>query len=255
MERFYKIISSPYTLILSILVVFPIVLILAEGLIINNSLSFSAIADILSKDTYTNLIGSSFLMAAKTTLLTIIVAIPICLTLWRMSRKAKTTITVLITVPLWINLVARARAINLVFEDITFIAPGDKVIIALAMIYLPFMVIAINSQLEKIKYSLVESAIDLGSSKFKLFYSIILPLILPGLLSGINLVLLPSATSIVVPKIIDSESQTIGNKIDELSTPENIMFAAAIAIILIFVMLTSVILIEKWSRRINDGKA
>lgn len=254
MVKFYRIISSPYTLILSILVLFPMVLILTQGLVINNSFSLSAITDILSKEAYTTSIKNSFIMATKTTILTIIVAIPICLSMWRMKKSTKTTITLLITLPLWVNLVARARSINLIFQDLTFISPSDKVVIALMMIYLPFMVIAINSQLDKIKFSLIESAVDLGASKIKVFYSVIIPLILPGILSGINLVLLPSATSIVVPKIIDSKSQTIGNTIDDLATPDNMMFAAAIAIILMIIMLSSIIIIEKWSRRINDGK-
>ena len=113
------------------------------------------------------------------------------------------------------------------------------VILGMIYIFLPFMVIPIYNSISKIDESLYDAAFDLGASNLETFLRVTLPLSIPGILSGITLVLLPSATTLVVPRYLgEGRYFLIGNLIESkfLKTGQW-NSGAAVSIILVLVLL------------------
>lgn len=254
MKKFYKLLSSPYILLLTILVILPMLMIVFEAFKIDGKFSFSPLAEIFTNDVYLKVLTRSIWMAIQVSIVCLIIALPMALIMWRMDKKWKFIITIAISMPLWINLVARVRVMDNFLDGFSFLSDSSKVLVAFVFIYIPFMLISINNQLEKVKYTFVDAAVDLGASKFTTLVKVIIPLVMPGILAGINLVFLPAATAVVVPQIIDSNNPMLGNIIYSFAQPDSYYIAAALTFVVIVIMIGFIALIEWSSRRNNLDK-
>ena len=120
--------------------------------------------------------------------------------------------------------------------------------------FLPFMILPIRTSLGKIDYSLIESAQDLGANPIVVFRRVVLPLSIPGVISGITMVFMPAATTFVIPELLGGKQYLmIGNVIESqfiLAGDRN--FGSALSLILMVVVLLSMLLINKVDRG-NEG--
>ena len=120
--------------------------------------------------------------------------------------------------------------------------------VMLGMVYdfLPFMVLQIHGSLEKMDKSLLEAAADLGAGKGKTFLKVVLPLSIPGVLSGITLVFLPAVSSYFIPNILGGGGYTlVGNLIQQYSLTTERDFASAISLIMAVIIMLSMALTKK----------
>jgi spermidine/putrescine transport system permease protein len=206
--------------------------------------------DFLRTQVFVRAMTSSLWIAAATTLVTLIFGYPLAYLLTKMKQRTQITLLLLINAPMWINMLLRVRALEQIMRMLmpSLINTVPGVVIGLVYIYLPFMVLPIYAVLSKIDTNLLESSADLGANRFQTITKVVVPLSLSGVLSGILMVFLPAATTIIVPQYL-APSQNIymiGTLIEKsIINNGRVAYASAVAIVLSIVILGIVYYIKK----------
>ena len=126
------------------------------------------------------------------------------------------------------------------------IGTEGAVIIGMVYDYFPYMILPIYSVMAKLDNRLLEAARDLGCNGFGVLRRVIFPLSLPGVISGINMVLVPSiSTFYISQKLGNGKFYLIGDAIEGQYVANNLHFAAAIALILMVILLVCMALLQR----------
>ena len=171
----------------------------------------------------------------------------------RRSTKIQALLILAVTAPMWINMLIRVLAWKQIFDMINpnLLGTDLAIVIGMVYVYLPFMVLPIYTVLAKIDPKLYEASQDLGANHVKTFLKVTLPLSVGGILSGVTMVLLPAATTIVIPKILGNGRYLIGNLIEERFLKSgNWGYGSAIAIILSLIIMGMVFI----TKRVDKNK-
>ena len=193
----------------------------------------------------------SFQLAFATTAICILIGYPFGYFMGRLSAKGKKIMMYLIMVPFWTSSLIRIygwlivlqakgifngmlQALGLIDEPLKILYTYPAVLIGMVYALLPFMILAVYSSVEKMDWTLVEAARDLGASPAKAFLTVTLKLTLPGLMSGIILTFVPSMGLFFIADILGGNKIVlVGSLIqDQLTRGSNWPFAAALAMIL-----------------------
>jgi spermidine/putrescine transport system permease protein len=186
--------------------------------------------------------------------------------------KKQALLILLVTAPMWVNMLLRVYAWRQIFDyegainklilalggtQIDFLASNVAAIIGMVYVYIPFMIIPIYTVLMKIDRSLLEAGQDLGANSKQIFRKIIFPLSIPGILSGITMVLLPTATTLVIPEYLSNNNYSlIGNVIErKFKIDGDWGFGSAISIVLALIIMLLVYFANKLDRfaEIEEG--
>lgn len=193
----------------------------------------------------------SFKLAFATTGICILIGYPFGYYMGRLSATGKKIIMFLIMVPFWTSSLIRIygwliilqakgifnwllQAIGLIDEPLKILYTYPAVLVGMVYALLPFMILAVYSSVEKMDWSLVEAARDLGASPAKAFMTVTLKLTLPGLMSGIILTFVPSMGLFFIADLLGGNKIVlVGSLIqDQLTRGSNWPFAAALAMVL-----------------------
>jgi spermidine/putrescine transport system permease protein len=252
------ILGIPYYAVLIILIIIPIMMMVLYSIQAEQPTGVFVIRftlehyqRFLSETQFINLGLQSLYLAGYATLITLIIGYPLAYLISRQNQRTQLLLILLITAPMWVNILLRTRALQQVFEMLAPNLLGTDVAIILGMsyIYLPFMVLPIYAVLSKIEPNYFESAADLGANKFQTIVRVIIPLSLSGILSGIMMVFLPAATTLVIPKYLANNRYLIGNLIENAMIQQGRFgYGSAIAIVLSLVIMGFVYLIRKVDR-------
>jgi len=120
--------------------------------------------------------------------------------------------------------------------------------VVLGMVYnfLPFMILPIYSCLKKMDPALIEAARDLGASSREVFRKVIIPLSIPGVISGITMVFMPAVTAFVIPNLLGGGQMLIGNLIEQqFLTVGNWGFGSAVSVIMMILIVISMVVMSK----------
>ena len=174
---------------------------------------------------------TSLKMAFLTTLICLILAYPLGLVLCSLNLKKSNFIIFLFILPMWMNFLLRTMAWQLILSNngvlntllgflhlpkVHIIYTFQAVLIGMVYDFLPFMILPIYNSLSSIGNDVVEAGKDLGAGYFTILRKIIFPLSLPGVISGITMVFVPSMTSFVISNILGgSNTLLIGNIIEQ----------------------------------------
>ncbi len=216
MPRFSrKTLCIPYAVFLLFFVVIPMFVILFYAFTDREMhFSFMNFVRFFSDPTKLSTIVYSLVIALITTVVCILVAYPVAYILARSKMKKKFVILMLFVTPMWINFVLRVNAIRELFNWIGILGEANYFNTVFGMVYdfLPFMILPLYTTLQKIDVSLYEASADLGGNAFTAFTRITLPLSMPGIISGVTMVFLPSMTNYVVSDMLGNSKVTIIGK-------------------------------------------
>lgn len=264
----YKGLIYPYLVWIAIMIVVPMLMIFAFAFINDEGTGIYFTLDnfkrFFSDETFPNVLKRSLGIALSTTLVCILLGYPAAYIISKAEGKKKSLLVLLMTMPMWINMLVRTYALMGILADngllnsvLSFFGiPTVKIMytdfaVMLGMVYdfLPFMVLQIHGSLEKMDKSLLEAAADLGAGKGKTFMKVVLPLSIPGVLSGITLVFLPAVSSYFIPNILGGGGYTlIGNLIQQYSLTTERDFASAISLIMAVIIMLSMAVTKKLER-------
>ena len=162
--------------------------------------------------------------ALISTLVCLALGYPLAYILSRMNDKMRSFLSMLLLLPMWMNFIIRTYAmLSLIDEEgiITkllggFMLKGTDSAIIIGMVYnfLPFLVLPIYTSMMKIDKNLIEAAQDLGGNSLHVFTGVVLPLTVPGIVSGITMVFVPCVTTFVIPQLMNNNVWTIGKLIE-----------------------------------------
>lgn len=193
----------------------------------------------------------SFKLAFATTGICILIGYPFGYFMGKLSAKGKKLMMFLIMVPFWTSSLIRIygwlivlqakgifnwflQVIGLIDEPLKILYTYPAVLIGMVYALLPFMILAVYSSVEKMDWTLIEAARDLGASPAKAFLTVTLKLTLPGLMSGIILTFVPSMGLFFIADLLGGNKIVlVGSLIqDQLTRGSNWPFAAALAMVL-----------------------
>lgn len=158
----------------------------------------------------------SFLIAIVTTIGCLLIAYPTAYILARGPFRRSGVIIVLLVLPMWINFTLRITAVKEILsliEGNLAMYPFFNTVLCMIYDFLPFMILPLYTTISKLDSSLPEAAADLGATKWHVFWKVILPLTMPGIISGVTMVLLPSMTNYVVLDMVYNSTYIMGSLI------------------------------------------
>ena len=220
--------------------------------------------------TYLVIFWRSLKLAVISTVICILLGYPLAYVMARASERAQKVMLILIMIPMWMNFLIRTYAWMTILQDtgilnsllsavglgrMHIIGTESAVVIGMVYDYLPYMVLPIYSIMAKMDGKLLEAARDLGCNAAGVLRRVILPLSLPGVLSGITMVLIPSVSTFYISqKLGNGKFFLIGDAIEGQYVSNNLHFAAAMAFILMVILLIVMALMKRYTnRRVYGG--
>jgi spermidine/putrescine transport system permease protein len=196
---------------------------------------------------YLKIFYRTLLMAAGGSLLTILVGYPIAYWMARYLSTYKLLALLLILVPFWTSFLIRTYALKIILDPHGYLATNlginimfTKWAVAVGLVYnyLPLFIIPVFASLERMDWSLVEAATDLGAKPFNAFRQITLKLTLPGVVTGALLVFIPMCGEYIIPNILSGGNyEFVGNVIgDQFASAQNQPFGSAMSISLMIAL-------------------
>lgn len=213
----------------------------------------------IAEPVYLKSFVQSFQLAITSTLLIVLMGYPFGYFMAKLSAKRKKRMMLLIMIPFWTSslirmygwiLILQAKGVlngflmklGIIEEPLKILYSYPAVVIGMVYALLPFMVLAVYSSVEKMDWSYVEAARDLGANAVKAFFTVTFKLTLPGLLTGVILTFIPSMGLFFIADILGgNKTVLVGSVIqDQLTRGSNWPFAAALAVVLM--LLTSLMM-------------
>lgn len=260
-----KHLGIPYGLFLLVFVLFPLVLIVVYAFTdANGRFTFANFVDFFSRSSNLYVLLISFALAVLTTVICLLIAYPVAYILSRSGAKKRNVYLLLFILPMWINFVLRTAAM----KELLFALDGLGIynvtdwyfvntVIGMVYDYLPFTVLPIYTVLIKIDKNVVEASNDLGANSFQTFVRTTFPLSLPGIVSAVTMVLLPTTTSYVISDTLGNSKVTIIGKLIEnqfnIGTADSWHTGSAISLILLFFIFGTMLLSGKFTENTSTS--
>ncbi len=208
---------------------------------------------------YSEVFLYSLLIALISTVICLVLAYPLAFSISRCSQRAQSTIVMFLMVPMWMNFLLRIYAWVLILQnygpldmilnffgiDITLIGNSGAVIVGMVYEFLPFMILPLHTVMSKIDPSLIEAAQDLGCNRIGVFRKVIFPLSIPGIISGVTMVFVPTASTFLVAQYLGGTQFMIGDVIERVFQSDH-HTGSAIAVVLMVVILGCLVFMNRF---------
>jgi putrescine transport system permease protein len=210
----------------------------------------------------------SFIIALIGTLGCLLIGYPIAYGISKTAPSRRTLLLMMVILPFWTSFLLRVYAwigilspngffntlllkMGLISEPLTLLDTTFATILGIIYCYLPFMILPLYASLEKIDYSLVEAAYDLGAKPFQAFLRVIWPLSLSGVVAGSMLVLIPAIGEFVIPELLGgSQTLMIGKVLwNEFFTNRDWPVASALAILMLVFLILPLTIFQRFQER------
>ncbi|WP_353217935.1 ABC transporter permease [Sandarakinorhabdus sp.] len=232
------------------------------------------------KPLYLAILLKSIGFAALTTLLCFVMGLPVALAITFASPRVKLLLLVAIMLPFWTNLLIRTYALMAIlrteglinsllgavwdmvpglppFAPLPLINNNFAVVVGLVYVHLPFMVLPLYAALDRLDRSLIEASLDLGAGHFTTLRRVVVPLALPGILSGIIITFIPALGAYLTPDLLGgTSSQMIANVIErQFRSANDWPFGAALSFLLMYLTFAALMIQAVISRRSAEREA
>ncbi|MBR2583305.1 MAG: ABC transporter permease [Oscillospiraceae bacterium] len=215
--------------------------------------------------TYLLIFLRSLKLAVISTVICLIFGYPFAYLISKASPRTQSVLITLIMIPMWMNFLIRTYAWMTILQDkgllngllglmglgsVHIIGTESAVVIGMVYDYFPYMILPIYSVMAKMDVKLIEAARDLGCNGVGVLRRVIWPLSLPGVISGVTMVLIPSiSTFYISQKLGNGKFYLIGDAIESQYVANNLHFAAAIAFILMVILLFAMAFMQRFANK------
>lgn len=275
MYKAIKRLTYPYIVWISIMIVIPVLLIFLYSITINEDgiiqFTLSHYINFFNKSNLL-ILNKSLTLAIETTIFCLLFGYPVAMIISQMNKSKQNAIILFLILPMWINMLLRTYAwllilgrhgvvssllniIGISFDSLLY--TDSAVLLGMVYNFIPFMILPIYTALIKIDKNLIESANDLGANSIQTFIKVIFPLSLPGVITGIIMVFLPSISSFAIPELLGGGHYVlIGNLIEkQFRELNNWSFGSAISMIIMIFILISMMFMKKNEVKSKSGGA
>jgi putrescine transport system permease protein len=244
----------------------------ADGGILTIRIVFDNFIYILEDSLYVNTYINSLKISVTCTILCLLLGYPIAYGIVRSGPVAKPLLLFAIILPFWTSFLLRVYAwmglladqgtinnlliaMGVIDEPIRMLYTEFAVYLGIVYTYMPFMILPLYANMEKLDGSLNEAAADLGSRPTNTFFKVTLPLTMPGIIAGSLLVFIPATGEYVIPDLLGGGNvQMIGRVLfNEFSRNTDWPVAAAVAIVLLFLLVLPIILFQYYQGKASEA--
>lgn len=270
----FGILASPPVLWLAVFFVAPLAIVWAYSFGENRSLTQIAVTGSLGeyaravKPLYLSIIAKSLWLAALTTAICLVVGFPVAVAITFANARQKAWLLLLVMLPFWTNLLIRTYALMAVlrtegyinwtlafawnglgalahlpaFRPLDLLHNNFAVVFGLVYVQLPFMILPLYSALDRLDRSLIEASLDLGAGHLATFAHVVVPLALPGIVSGVIVTFIPSLGAYLTPDLLGgTSSQMIANIIErQFKSANDWPFGAALSFLLMYLTFAAI---------------
>ena len=266
--------AIPYVIWMAFFVVAPIIMVVIYAF--SSADGGATLSNFAKMGTYTVVFTRSFKLALIATVICVLIGYPVSYMMSKEGPRFQRLAMVLIMLPMWMNFLLRTYSwmailennglLNQLFRKIGLIALYNSVFgtdlsffrmintqgaVVLGMVYnyLPFMILPIYSVIIKLDRSLIEAARDLGANSFQVFRRVILPLSLPGVLSGITMVFVPSVSTFAISKMLGGGTEMLlGDLIEQqyMGGAYNPYLGAAISLVMMVIVVICMVVMNRF---------
>ena len=266
--------AIPYVIWMALFVVAPIIMVVIYAF--STADGGATLANFAKMGTYTVVFTRSFKLALIATAICLLIGYPVSYMMSKEGPRFQRLAMVLIMLPMWMNFLLRTYSwmailennglLNQLFRKIGLIALYNSVFgtdisffrmintqgaVVLGMMYnyLPFMILPIYSVIIKLDRSLIEAARDLGANSLQVFRRVILPLSLPGVLSGITMVFVPSVSTFAISKMLGGGTEMLlGDLIEQqyMGGAYNPQLGAAISLVMMIIVVVCMVIMNRF---------
>ena len=202
---------------------------------------------------YSNIFLRSIGLGALSTVICLLLGYPLAYIISKTSVKNQGIVIMLIMLPMWMNFLLRTYAWMTILENklfalcgiapVSFINTSRAVVLGMVYNFLPYMILPIYSAISKIDKRIIEAAQDLGAGRRKVFFKVLMPLSVPGIISGITMVFVPAVSTFIISKMLGGGANIlIGDLIEMqfLGSTYNPHLGSAISFILMILIFISI---------------
>jgi len=266
--------AFPYVVWMALFVVAPILMVVVYAF--SSADGGATLENFTRMGTYAVVFGRSFKLAIIATVICVAIGYPVSYMMAKEGPRFQRVAMVLIMLPMWMNFLLRTYSwmtllennglLNQLFQKIGIIALYNSIFgtdlqffrmintqgaVVLGMVYnyLPFMILPIYSVIVKLDHSLLEAARDLGANSFHVFQRVILPLSLPGVLSGITMVFVPSVSTFAISTMLGGGTELLlGDLIERqfLGGAYNPQLGAAISLVMMIIVVICMVVMNRF---------
>ena len=266
--------AIPYVIWMALFVVAPIIMVVIYAF--SASVGGFTLDNFAKMGTYTVVFTRSFKLALIATAICVLIGYPVSYNMSKEGPRFQRLAMVLIMLPMWMNFLLRTYSwmailennglLNQLFRKIGLIALYNNIFgtdisffrmintqgaVVLGMVYnyLPFMILPIYSVIVKLDHSLIEAARDLGANSVQVFRRVILPLSLPGVLSGITMVFVPSVSTFAISKMLGGGTEMLlGDLIEQqyMGGAYNPYLGAAISLVMMVIVVICMVVMNRF---------
>ena len=266
--------AIPYVIWMALFVVAPIIMVVIYAF--SASVGGFTLDNFAKMGTYTVVFTRSFKLALIATAICVLIGYPVSYKMSKEGPRFQRLAMVLIMLPMWMNFLLRTYSwmailennglLNQLFRKIGLIALYNNIFgtdisffrmintqgaVVLGMVYnyLPFMILPIYSVIVKLDHSLIEAARDLGANSVQVFRRVILPLSLPGVLSGITMLFVPSVSTFAISKMLGGGTEMLlGDLIEQqyMGGAYNPYLGAAISLVMMVIVVICMVVMNRF---------
>ena len=263
-------VATPFALWMGIFTIVPLAIVVWFAFTdVNGAFTLDNVVTIWQ---YAGTYVDSIWMGALATIICLVLAYPVALSISRRSEHMQRTMVMIVMLPMWMNFLLRTyawmsllennglinrflRGIGIIAADasVQMINTDGAVILGMVYNFLPFMILPLYSVMAKMDNRVIEAAQDLGSNWWQVFRRVILPLSAPGIVSGVTMVFVPAVSTFVISKLLGgSKLMMIGDVIETMFVGDGCDYnvGAALSLILMVLMLICMSLMH----RVDNGE-
>ncbi len=260
--------AVPYVVWMALMVVIPILIMVVYAF--TTADYEGTLENFAEMGTYAAVFFRSFRLALIATLVCLLIGYPVSYWMAHEGPGFQRVAMALIMLPMWMNFLLRTYSWMSILENngllnqffktiglldllgveyIPMIGTSGAVVLGMVYNYLPFMILPIYSVIVKLDYSLLEAARDLGADSRRVFRKVILPLSLPGVLSGVTMVFVPSVSTFAISRLLGGGTQImLGDLIEQqfLGGSYDPHLGAAISMVMMVIVVVCMVVMNRF---------
>ncbi|MGI6213130.1 MAG: ABC transporter permease [Christensenellales bacterium] len=245
--------AYPYMAFMLIFVVLPLVLILVNAFLVDDKLSFGNLIRFFREKASVTVLGNSIMVGLLTTFLCLILGYPVAYYLNKL--KAGKLMVLLFILPMWVNFLIRTLSTKAIFVALGIRLGMGSVIFGMVYNYLPFMILPLHTTISNIDKSYIEASQDLGADSINSFIRVVLPLSVPGIISGITMVFIPTISTFAISQLLsDGNIFLFGDSIQTKFSMGLYGVGSIMSLIMLILVLASNFLIGKFYKEGDEGR-
>ena len=243
-----KVFAYPYMAFLLVFVVTPLVLILINAFVADGKLTFQNFVDFFADSGSLTVLGNSLIIGLVTTVICLAIGYPVAYILAKYHAGNKVFVLLFI-LPMWVNFLIRTLSLKSIFLSLDVPLGMGTVVFGMVYNYLPYMILPLHTTLLSIDHGYVEAAEDLGADKLTVLLKTVLPLSVPGIISGVTMTFIPAISTFAISELLSNRQIYLFG--DSINTKFTVAQNFGVGSVMSLVMLVLVIVANVLANVVN----